>query len=82
MVVDGIGDVVDFVVVVAFVVVDGVRVGDVVDFVVVVGFVVFDGVWVGDMVYLVVVVGFVVVDCVGECRFRCCSRFCGSWRVR
>ncbi len=39
MVVDGVGDVVDFVVV-GFVVVDGVRVGDVVDFVVVVGFVV------------------------------------------
>ncbi len=41
MVVDGVrlGDVVDFVVVVGFVVVDGVRVGDVVDFVVVVGFV-------------------------------------------
>ncbi len=31
MVVDGVGDVVDFVVVVGFVVVDGVRVGDVVD---------------------------------------------------
>ncbi len=44
----GVGDVVDFVVVVGFMVVDGVRLGDVVDFVVVVGFVVVDGVRVGD----------------------------------
>jgi len=38
VVVDGVGDMVDLVVVVGFVGVDGVRVGDVVDFVVVVGF--------------------------------------------
>ncbi len=60
-------------------VVDGVGVGDMVDFVVVEGFVVVDGV--GD-VDLVVVVGFVAVDGVGDVGFRCCSRFCGSWRGR
>ncbi len=42
MVVDGVRDVVDFVVVVGFVVFDGVWVGDMVYLVVVVGFVVVD----------------------------------------